>query len=82
MLFELGFSDEFFNVNRDDLDKSDRPTSVWQALISMSDDDWKEMCKAVFPGRTSWSNRRTCPVRERRVAHHQVGQELYVGELG
>lgn len=45
---ELSFSPEFFFQEGEPYDGgpgwSDRPTSVWQALESMSDEDWHSMC--------------------------------------
>jgi len=54
MAYELrgSFSPEFFfnegepyDVN---VEKSDRPTSVWQAIISMDDEKWNNVAKDVF----------------------------------
>ncbi len=46
MSFSLSFAPEFF-CRGDDFEPgpSDRPTSVWQALESMSDEDWHSMCQ-------------------------------------
>lgn len=51
MSYSLSFSPEFFYGNELDQDpeeKSNRPKSVYQALISMDKRDWNEMAKEVF----------------------------------
>lgn len=53
MAFELSFSPEFFFREGEPYDitdnwKSDRPTSVWQAIMNMPDEDWNAMCAEVF----------------------------------
>jgi hypothetical protein len=53
MAFELSFSDEFFYGEDCDFydrrpAKTDRPTSVLQALVSMSGRRWMEMAREVF----------------------------------
>ena len=53
MPFELSFSDEFFfGEDGDHYDrlpaKTDRPTSVLQALVSMSGGRWMEMAREEF----------------------------------
>ena len=47
MAFGLSFAEEFF-YGEDWEHKSDRPTSVAQALYSMPEDRWNEMCREVF----------------------------------
>jgi hypothetical protein len=53
MAFELSFSPEFFIAPHDldgvEFDK-ERPVSVYQAIKSMSDEDWKRMVEEVFEG--------------------------------
>jgi len=53
MSFELSFSPEFF-IGPFDLDgevfDKERPISVYQAIRSMSDEDWKSMVNEVFEG--------------------------------
>ncbi len=50
MAFELSFSPEFFwGEDGEWEEKSDTPTSVMQALFSMSEEEWIEMCGEVFP---------------------------------
>jgi hypothetical protein len=51
MAFGLSFSPEFFFNEGEPYDfseKSDRPTSVWQAIISMSDEEWRDIAVDVF----------------------------------
>ena len=53
MPFELSFAEDFFcSEGYDDLcdhpPKSDRPTSIMQALVSMSPQRWMEMVREVF----------------------------------
>lgn len=53
MAFELSFTDEFFFGEDCDFydrlpTKSDRPTSVLQALVSMEGKEWTEMAMEVF----------------------------------
>jgi hypothetical protein len=51
MAYELSFSPEFF-IGPYDLDGSefdqDRPTSVYQAIMAMSDEAFEEMAREVF----------------------------------
>lgn len=51
MPYELSFSPEFFSHEDEPYSgapgPSDRPTSVWQALDSMSDEDWHSMCLSL-----------------------------------
>jgi hypothetical protein len=51
MAFSLSFGPEFFHGPHDfdgvELDK-ERPTSVYQAVQAMSDEDYAEMCREVF----------------------------------
>jgi hypothetical protein len=53
MAFELSFSPEFF-IGPHDLDgvefDKERPVSVYQAIKSMSDEDWSSMVAEVFDG--------------------------------
>jgi len=45
----LSFADEFFvDGDIDAIEPSDRPTSVYQALLSMSDDTWNRVARDVF----------------------------------
>lgn len=52
MAFGLSFSEEFY-VQEGDFelgpDESLEPTSVYRALLAMTEDEWKEMCREVFP---------------------------------
>ena len=54
MAFELSFSPEFF-IAPHDLDgvafDEERPISVYQAIKSMSDEDWWKMAEEVFDGK-------------------------------
>jgi hypothetical protein len=47
--FELSFSPEFFFGEEDpyDVGPSDRPDSVWQAIVSMSDNDRADVASAL-----------------------------------
>lgn len=51
MAFELSFAPEFF-IGPYDLDGADfdkeRPTSVYQAIQSISEENWAELCKDMF----------------------------------
>jgi len=51
MAFSLSFSPEFFvgpyDLERGDFDK-ERPTSVYQAIQAMSDEDYATMAREVF----------------------------------
>lgn len=53
MAFELSFSPEFFIAPHDldgvGFDKK-RPISVYQAIKSMSDEEWSSMVEEVFEG--------------------------------
>lgn len=48
MPYDLSFSDEFFWGEGEPYEKSDKPTSVMQALHSLSDADWNLICDEVF----------------------------------
>ena len=52
MAFALSFAPEFFwgdgSVAPDDLPKSNRPTCVYQAILSLSDDEWAAIARDVF----------------------------------
>ena len=52
MAFELSFSPEFFLNEGEpydcDTEPSDRPTSVWQAIISIPEERYAEMARKVF----------------------------------
>ena len=52
MSFALSFAPEFFwgdgSVAPDDLPHSDRPTSVYQALLSLSEETWATIARDVF----------------------------------
>jgi len=54
MAFDLSFAPEFF-VGPHDLEgvefDPERPTSVYQAVSTMSDEDWWRMADEVFDGR-------------------------------
>lgn len=53
MPHSLDFSDEFFigpdeiEMNRSEL-RSERPTSVYQAIASMEDPNWENVCRCIF----------------------------------
>jgi len=53
MAFELSFSPEFFigpfDLDGDSFDK-ERPVSVYQAIKSMSDEEWSSMVEECFEG--------------------------------
>ncbi len=49
MTYSLSFSSEFFcNGDPDAMHPSRRPTSVYQAILSMRADRWAEMASDVF----------------------------------
>src|SRR6266404_394129 len=52
MAFALSFAPEFFwgdgSVAPDELPRSDRPTSVYQAILSLTDDEWAAIARDVF----------------------------------
>ena len=49
MAYSLSFSPEFFcEGDPDAIPTSDRPTSVYQAIVSMQSDTWVEMATDVF----------------------------------
>lgn len=49
MAFGLSFSEEFFwGDGRSELERSERPTSLAQAILSMPDDEWIGYCKDIF----------------------------------
>ncbi len=53
MTYSLDFSNDFFvgsgeaEMNRYEL-RSERPTSVYQAIASMEGPDWENMCRCIF----------------------------------
>ncbi len=47
MAFELMFSDEFFG-DCENARRCDHPTNVADALMSIPDDEWSEICREVF----------------------------------
>lgn len=53
MTYSLSFSDEFFagpdetEMNPSEL-RSERPTSVYQAIASMNGPEWDNMCRCIF----------------------------------
>jgi hypothetical protein len=56
MAYELSFTPEFFVGPHDldgsiDFDNLEAPTSVYQAVKAMSDEDWWSMADEVFDGR-------------------------------
>lgn len=58
MAFGLSFSEEFFwGEGLDELEPSERPTSLAQAILSMPIDEWMAYCQDVHglyaPGRPS-----------------------------
>ena len=52
MSYALSFAPEFFwgdgSVAPDDLPRSDRPTSVYQALVSLPEESWAAIARDVF----------------------------------
>lgn len=48
MSYALSFSPEFFSGEADSPQRSDRPTSVRQAIVSLSEEAWRELAAAVF----------------------------------
>lgn len=52
MAYALSFAPEFFwgdgSVASDDLAPSNRPTSVYQAIVSLTDDQWAALARDVF----------------------------------
>jgi hypothetical protein len=49
MAYSLSFSPEFFcDGDSDGTEPSDRPTSVYQAILSMRSHTWAEMASEVF----------------------------------
>jgi hypothetical protein len=49
MAYSLSFSPEFFCVgDRDSIRPSGRPTSVYQAIVSMRADTWAQIASDVF----------------------------------
>ena len=48
MSHALSFSPEFFSGEVDSPQRSDRPTSVRQAIASLSEEAWRELAAAVF----------------------------------
>jgi len=40
-----------YNKNEpEETEKSETPTSIWQALISVPDEQWDAICEDLFPG--------------------------------
>lgn len=50
MAYALSFADEFFwgSIPHDELKPSPRPTSVYQAALSLSDAAWAALARDVF----------------------------------
>lgn len=50
MSYALSFAPEFFwgTVPLDELKPSERPTSVYQALVSLSDEQWASLAREAF----------------------------------
>ena len=50
MAYSLSFSKEFFTgtVPLDEMETSERPTSILQALLSLSDETWNDIASEVF----------------------------------
>lgn len=50
MPFSLSFSDDFFFSPEppENVEPSSRPTSVYQALLSLRDETWQEIAREVF----------------------------------
>lgn len=52
MAYALSFADSFFwgdgSVAPEELRPSDRPTSVYQAILSLSDDEWAALARELF----------------------------------
>jgi hypothetical protein len=52
MAYSLSFSESFFygdpDVPPESLSPSERPTCVYQALLSLSAHDWADMARSVF----------------------------------
>ena len=52
MSYALSFAPEFFwgdgSVSPEDMRPSNRPTCVYQALLSLSDDEWAALAADVF----------------------------------
>ena len=52
MAFAMSFAPEFFwgdgSIAPDDLPRSDHPTCVYQAIRSLSDDQWSALARDVF----------------------------------
>lgn len=50
MAFDLSFSEEFFTGTVDYPERSETPTSVLQALVSMEPAEWAEYCREHLNG--------------------------------
>jgi hypothetical protein len=52
MAYALSFAPEFFwgdgSIAPDDLQRSDQPTCVYQAILSLPDDTWAGLARDVF----------------------------------
>jgi hypothetical protein len=52
MAYALSFAPEFFwgdgSVAPDELRRSDHPTSVYQAILSLPDEQWAQLARDVF----------------------------------
>src|SRR5437870_3804639 len=52
MAYALSFSPEFFwgdgSIAPDEMPRSDRPTCVYQAILSLTDDQWAALARDVF----------------------------------
>jgi len=49
MPYSLSFSDDFFcDGDPDEVRPAPRPTSVYQAILSMTDSKWNEIAREVF----------------------------------
>lgn len=52
MAYALSFAPEFFwgdgSTDPDDLPRSNRPTSVYQAILSLTDEQWAALARDVF----------------------------------
>lgn len=52
MAYALSFAPDFFwgdgSIAPDEMQRNDRPTSVYQAILSLSDDQWTALARDVF----------------------------------
>lgn len=49
MSYALSFADEFFiRGDTDRMEPSERPVSVYQAILSINEDTWREIARDVF----------------------------------